>query len=45
MKSLTVLRYNADEKKFENIANDPRPQWTKACEFIDDDTFLCAEDG
>ncbi|CAF0960255.1 unnamed protein product [Rotaria sordida] len=45
MRSLTVLRYNVDENKFENIAHDPHPQWTKACEFIDDDTFVCAEDG
>ncbi|CAF4245853.1 unnamed protein product, partial [Rotaria sp. Silwood2] len=45
MRSLTIFRYNVDENKFENIAHDPHPQWTKACEFIDDDTFICAEDG
>ncbi|CAF3432385.1 unnamed protein product [Rotaria sp. Silwood1] len=45
MRSLTIFRYNIDENKFENIAHDPHPQWTIACEFIDDDAFVCAEDG
>ncbi|CAF3984446.1 unnamed protein product, partial [Adineta steineri] len=45
MKSITVLRYNTDEGKFEEIAHDVQPQWTMACEFFDDDTFICAEDG
>jgi len=45
MKSITLLRYNVDETKFEEIAHDPQPQWTTACEFFDDDTFILAEDG
>ncbi|CAF1345272.1 unnamed protein product [Rotaria magnacalcarata] len=45
MKSITVLRYNVDEGKFEEIAHDVHPQWSTACEFFDDDTFICAEDG
>lgn len=64
MKSITILRYNVDEGKFEEvilflykqtkkknfcfviqIAHDVQPQWTTACEFFDDDTFICAEDG
>ncbi|CAF0840644.1 unnamed protein product [Didymodactylos carnosus] len=44
MKSLTVLRYNLVENKFEEIAHDVHPQWTMACEVIDDDTFVCSED-
>lgn len=27
------------------IAHDVQPQWTTACEIIDDETFVCAEDG
>jgi hypothetical protein len=27
------------------IAHDPHLQWTTACEFLDDDTFICSEDG
>ena len=27
------------------IAHDVQPQWTTACEFFDDDTFICSEDG
>jgi DNA damage-binding protein 1 len=27
------------------IAHDAHLQWTTACEFIDDDTFICSEDG
>ena len=30
---------------FIQIAHDVHPQWTTACEFFDDDTFICAEDG
>ncbi|CAF3642646.1 unnamed protein product [Rotaria sp. Silwood1] len=45
MKSITVLRYNVDDGKFEEIAHDVHPQWSTACEFFDDDTFICAEDG
>lgn len=45
MKSLTILRFNTNEGKFEEIAHDVLPQWTTACEFFDDDTFICAEDG
>ncbi|CAF1046921.1 unnamed protein product [Rotaria sordida] len=45
MKSITVLRYNVDDGKFEEIAHDVSPQWSTACEFFDDDTFICAEDG
>ncbi|CAF0797251.1 unnamed protein product [Didymodactylos carnosus] len=44
MKSLTVLRYNLVENKFEEIAHDGHPLWTMACEVIDDDTFICSED-
>ena len=65
MRSVTVLRYNVDDGKFEEvnifvklssgqkliyffflqIARAVQPQWTMACEFFDDDTFICAEDG
>ncbi|CAF0914954.1 unnamed protein product [Adineta steineri] len=41
--SLTILRYNINENKFEEIARNIYPQLTTACEFIDDDTFLCSE--
>jgi DNA damage-binding protein 1 len=45
MQSLTVLRFNYELFKFEEIAHDVQPQWTTSCEFIDDDTFLSSEDG
>lgn len=63
MNSLTVLRYNTADEKFEEvghlfaeksaysygillqIAHDVHPQWTTACAFVDDDTFLSSEDG
>jgi len=32
-------------KLFIKIAHDAHVQWTTACEFIDDDTFICSEDG
>ncbi|UJR27073.1 hypothetical protein I4U23_008375 [Adineta vaga] len=41
--SMTVLRYKTDEHIFEEIAHNVYPQLTTACQFIDDDTFICAE--
>ena len=44
MQSLTLLRCNVNEKKLEKIAHDPRPRWTTACEFLDDDALICSDD-
>ncbi|CAF0737244.1 unnamed protein product [Adineta ricciae] len=41
--SITVLRYNPSGHTFEEIATNASPQLTTACQFIDDDTFVCTE--
>ncbi|KAF9429620.1 DNA damage-binding protein 1a [Podila epigama] len=44
MKSATLLRYKANEKKIEEIARDSIPTWLTAVEILDDETFIMADD-
>jgi len=43
MRSLTLLSYKPSEGRLEEIAHDFSPNWMTACEIIDDDTFIGAE--
>ncbi|KAL3068044.1 hypothetical protein niasHT_038034 [Heterodera trifolii] len=43
MRSVTVLGYKAVDSTFEELARDYSTEWTSACEIVDSETFLAAE--
>ena len=43
MKSINLLRFQAEEGTIEEIARDYNPNWMTAIEMLDDEHFLGAE--
>uniref|UniRef100_A0A914HG40 DNA damage-binding protein 1 n=1 Tax=Globodera rostochiensis TaxID=31243 RepID=A0A914HG40_GLORO len=43
MRSISVLGYKAVDSTFEEFARDYSTEWTSACEIVDSETFLAAE--